>query len=176
MATTSIPRAAVARRSRSRQLNRILLAYALVAPVVIWRVAIAVYPFLHTIEQSFTNESPMNFGPIKWVGLRNYGNMFQDPTVTESLAFTVIFTVASTILQIIYALGIASLLNSSFKARSIVRAVNLLPWAMPTIVVATAGQWLFNQQFGMFDDVWARIFAGARPIWLANNDLARLDE
>jgi multiple sugar transport system permease protein len=174
MASTSVPIATTTRRRRSRQLNRILLAYALVAPVVIWRVVIAVYPFLHTIEQSFTNESPMNYGPIKWVGLRNYNNMFQDPTVTESLTFSAIFTVASTILQLIYALAIATLLNSRFKARSIVRAVNLLPWAMPTIVIATAGQWLFNQQFGMFDDIWARIFDGSRPIWLADNNLARL--
>ena len=173
MATTSIPVAAVARRRRSRRTNRILLAYALVAPVVIWRIMIAVYPFLHTIGQSFTNESPLTFGPIKWVGLRNYHNMFSDPVVTESFTFTAIFTVASTILQIIYAVAIAILLNSRFRGRTIVRAVNLLPWAMPTIVIATAGQWLFNQQFGMFDDLWVRVF-NSRPIWLADNNLARL--
>jgi multiple sugar transport system permease protein len=173
MASTTMSVPIAAKRWRSRRHNRILLAYALIAPVIIWRVVIAVYPFLHTISQSFTNESPMNYGPIKWVGLRNYHNMFQDPVVTESLSFTAIFTIASTILQLIYALAIATLLNSAFKGRTIVRAVNLLPWAMPTIVIATAGQWLFNQQFGMMDDLWVRVF-GTRPIWLADNSLARL--
>src|SRR5689334_21510640 len=109
MAATTLPVAAVTHRRRNRYLKLILLAYALIAPVVIWRLVIAVYPFLHTIGQSFTNESPMNFGPTKWVGLRNYHNMFQDPVVTESLSFTAIFTIASTILQLIYALAIATL-------------------------------------------------------------------
>jgi multiple sugar transport system permease protein len=173
MAATSLPNTLVSKRRRSRRLNRLLLAYALITPVVLWRLGIAVYPFLHTIGQSFTNESPMNSGPIKWVGLRNYSNMFQDPVVTDSLSFTAVFTIASTVLQLIYAIAIALLLNSSFRGRTIVRAVNLLPWAMPTIVVATAGQWLFNQQFGMFDDLWSRVF-GSRPIWLADDNLARL--
>lgn len=174
MAATTVPIAATAKHRRSsRHLNRILLAYALIAPVVIWRAVIAVYPFLHTIEQSFTNESPLNHGAPHWVGLRNYHLLFQDPVVTESLTFTAILTVASTILQLFYALAIATLLNSSFRGRTLVRAINLLPWAMPTIVIATAGQWLFNQQFGMFDDLWVRVF-GSRPLWLADNPLARL--
>lgn len=173
MASTSLPVTAVAARSRRRHRNRILLAYALVAPVVLWRLAIAVYPFLHTIYQSFTNESPLT--PVThWVGLRNFQNMFQDPTVTQSLAFTGVFTVASTVLQLLYALGIATLLNRSFRGRTLVRAVNLLPWAMPAIVIATAGQWLFNSQFGMIDDLIARVVPGLRPIWLASPTGARV--
>ena len=170
MATTSVPMAAVATRRRRRS-NRILLAYVLVAPAVLWRAAVAVYPFLHTIVQSFTNESPLN-QTIRWVGLRNFHNMFSDPAITESLIFTFVFTVASTVLQLVYALGIATLLNRVFPGRTLVRAVNLLPWAMPAIVVATAAQWLFNSQYGMIDDLIARVGL-PRPIWLADTTLAR---
>jgi len=172
--TTSLPVTAVAARGRRRrQINRILLAYALVAPIVIWRLVVAVYPFLHTIYQGFTNESPLN--PVThWVGLRNFQNMFQDPTITQSLVFTGVFTVASTVLQLIYALGIAALLNRSFRGRTLVRAVNLLPWAMPAIVIATAGQWLFNSQYGMIDDLIARVAPDLRPIWLASPMGARI--
>ncbi len=171
MATTSLPLAAVMTRRRRRS-NRILLAYALVAPVVLWRAAVAVYPFLHTVVQSFTNESPLN-QTTRWVGLRNFHNMFADPAITESLTFTAIFTIASTALQLVYALGIASLLNRVFPGRMLVRAVNLLPWAMPAIVIATASQWLFNSQYGMIDDLIARVLP-ARPIWLADTTLARI--
>lgn len=174
MASTSLPAATVATGARRRRhVNRILLAYALVAPVVVWRLAVAVYPFLHTVYQSFTNESPLN--PVThWVGLRNFQNMFQDPTITQSLAFTAVFTVSSTVLQLIYALGIATLLNRSFRGRTLVRAVNLLPWAMPAIVIATAAQWLFNSQYGMIDDLIARVAPGLRPIWLASPTGARI--
>jgi len=60
-------------------------------------------------------------------------------------------------IQLVYALGIALLLNSSFRARGLVRAVNLLPWAMPAIVIATASQWMFNSQYGMIDDLIVRV-------------------
>ncbi len=173
MATTSLSIGAAATRwRRRRSLNRIILAYALIAPVIIWRSAVAVYPFLHTIFQSFTNESPLN-ASIRWVGLSNFQQMFQDPVITETLTFTAIFTIISTILQLIYALGIAALLNGKFPGRTIIRAVNLLPWAMPAIVAATAAQWLFNNQYGMIDDLLARV-GGPRPVWLADPILARV--
>jgi multiple sugar transport system permease protein len=73
-----------------------------------------------------------------------------------------------------YALGIATLLNRPFRGRTLVRAVNLLPWAMPAIVIATAAQWLFNSQFGMIDDLINRVIPGVRPIWLASPDMARV--
>ena len=173
MSTTTLPLAAVAaRRRRRRYINRLLLAYALIAPAVLWRSAVAGYPFVRTILQGFTNESPM--APVThWVGLRNFVTMFQDPIITDTLAFTAIFTVASTALQLIYALGIASLLNRVFPGRTLVRAVNLLPWAMPAIVIATAAQWIFNSQYGMIDDIIAR-FVPFRPVWLANPAMARV--
>jgi len=167
----SVPIAVRALRRRRRTYG-VLLAYALVAPAVIWRTVVAVYPFLHTIAQSFTNESPLN-PPTHWVGLRNYHTMFGDPAVTESLVFTAIFTITSTALQLIYALGIATLLNRRFRGRALVRAVNLLPWAIPTIVIATAAQWLFNSQYGMIDDLIARVLF-VRPIWLADTTMARI--
>jgi multiple sugar transport system permease protein len=172
MASTSVPLPAVVSRRR-RHLNRILLAYGLIAPAVLWRAAIAVYPFVRTIIQSFTNESPLN-AVTHFVGLRNFVNMFQDPVITDTLVFTAVFTIASTILQLLYALGIATLLNRRFRGRTLVRAVNLLPWAMPAIVIATAAQWLFNSQFGMIDDLITRVIPGLRPIWLASPTMARV--
>ena len=99
--------------------------------------------------------------------------MFHDPAILQSLTFTLIFTVASTIIQLVYALGIAVLLNTSFRGRGFVRAINLLPWAMPAIVIATASQWMFNSQYGMIDDLIVRVLP-FRPIWLADPNLARI--
>lgn len=176
MSTTSLPVTSATRvtpRRRRPLSNRVLLAYVLIAPAILWRGAVSVYPFVHAILQSFTNESPLN-AATHWVGLRNYVNMFQDSTVTETLGFTFAFTVASTILQLIYALVIASLLNRAFRGRTLVRAVNLLPWAMPTIVIATAAQWLFNDQYGMINDLITRVVPGLRPVWLASPAGARV--
>jgi multiple sugar transport system permease protein len=169
---TKVPAAKVAAGTRRRRIRLVLLGYALVAPAVIWRLAVAIYPFLNTVFQSFTNSSPLA-GTQSFIGLGNFVRMFQDPVILQSLAFTLIFTAASTAIQLVYAIGIALLLNRVFRGRGIVRAVNLLPWAMPTIVIATAAQWMFNSQFGMIDDLIARVLP-FRPIWLADPNLARL--
>jgi multiple sugar transport system permease protein len=153
-------------------MNRVLLAYALIAPAMLWRAGVALYPFLRSVAQAFTNESPLT--PVtRGVGLRNFQDMLSDPAITDSLNFTVIFTVASTALQLIYALAIASLLNRRFRGRTIVRAVNLLPWAMPAIVIATASQWMFNYQYGMINDLIIRVLPD-RPLWLVDPNLARI--
>jgi len=170
--TTKVPTATPAVGTRRRRIRLLLLAYGLVAPAVIWRLAIAIYPFLTTIYQGFTNSSPLA-GVPRFVGLTNFVHLFHDPMVMQSLSFTLIFTVSSTIIQVIYALAIAMLLNHPFKARGLVRAVNLLPWAMPAIVIATASQWMFNSQYGMIDDLIVRVLP-FRPIWLASPTLARI--
>lgn len=167
---TKAPTAQVATRRRRNKL--ILLGYALIAPAIIWRLAVAIYPFLNTVFQSFTNSSPLA-GIPRFVGLDNYIRIFRDPVVVQSLSFTFIFTVASTVIQLVYALAIALLLNRAFRGRGFVRAINLLPWAMPAIVIATASQWLFNSQYGMIDDLIVRVLP-FRPIWLASPTLARV--
>src|SRR5438270_5509193 len=166
------PRTKAAVVARRRHTRLILLGYALVAPAIIWRLAVAIYPFLNTVFQSFTNSSPLS-GTPRFIGLDNYVRMFHDPVVLQSLSFTAIFTVASTLIQLVYALGIALLLNKAFRGRGFVRAINLLPWAMPAIVIATASQWMFNWQYGMIDDLIARVLP-FRPLWLADPTLARI--
>ncbi len=170
--TAKVPTAKVAVGTRRRRTRQLLLAYVLVAPAVIWRLAVAIYPFLTTIYQSFTNSSPLSGTPA-FIGLANFTRMFQDRMVMQSLSFTLIFTASSTAIQLVYAIGIALLLNSAFRGRGLVRAVNLLPWAMPAIVIATASQWMFNSQYGMIDDLIARVLP-FRPLWLGDPTLARI--
>jgi multiple sugar transport system permease protein len=169
---TKVPTTRMASVISRRQTRLLLLGYALVAPAVIWRLAVAIYPFLNTVFQSFTNSSPLA-GTPRFIGLDNYFRIFRDPVVLQSLSFTFIFTVASTVIQLVYAMGIALLLNRAFRGRGFVRAINLLPWAMPAIVIATASQWMFNSQYGMIDDLIMRVLP-FRPIWLASPALARI--
>ncbi|GCF10602.1 carbohydrate ABC transporter permease [Dictyobacter arantiisoli] len=170
--TAKVPTATVAVGTRRRRRRLLLLAYLLVAPAIIWRLAVAIYPFLITLYQSFTDSSPLS-GTPRFIGLDNFVRMFHDPMVMQSLGFTFLFTVVSTFVQMVYALGIAFLLNRPFRGRELVRAINLLPWAMPTIVIATASQWMFNNQYGMINDLIIRVLP-FRPLWLADPTLARI--
>lgn len=168
------PNTTVNRRSKIRRttLNRWLVAYALVAPVIVWRLATTLYPFVRTAYLSLFDQSPIRQSN-EFIGLANYRAMLEDPAVRDALSFTGIFTVVSVSLQILFGLGVALLLNQGLRTQSWARAVNLLPWAMASIVIATAARWMFNQDYGLVNDLIWRV-SGERPLWLINVSNAQL--
>jgi multiple sugar transport system permease protein len=163
------PRTGLLRRLTTR---RLLLAYALVAPVVLWRLAVSIYPFFYTAFLSFHDNSPVR-RTFDFIGVQNYVNAFNDTNTPNGLEFTAFFTIASVTAQIVFGVLIALLLNRSFPLRGVVRAVNLLPWAMSAIVIGTAARWMFNTDYGLVNDIIWRL-TGTRPIWLVDATTARL--
>jgi len=152
--------------------RRLLLAYTLVAPVVLWRLSTSVYPFLRTFYLSFFDNSPVR-RTFDYVGFDNYLALAKDTNVTQSLSFTFFFAVVSVSLQIGLGLGVAQLLNRQFMLRTLARTVNLLPWAVAPIVTGAAAVWAFNQDYGLVNDIIWRL-TGERPLWLVNVTSARL--
>jgi multiple sugar transport system permease protein len=148
----------------NRRTKRILTILALLAPAAGLRLFTAVYPYVQAVQLSFYDYNPA-FPPKRWIGLGNYEKALNDIVIRTSLSFTVIFVVASTILQIILGLGVAVLLNRRFPGRGLVRAINLIPWAIPMVVVAVGFRWMLDPQYGIFNDLLDRVFGFNVP-WL----------
>jgi len=136
----------------------------LLAPAVLLRLLTAVYPYFQSVRLSFYDYNPA-FPPKEYVGLDNYRRAFDDIAIRSSIEFTIIFVVGSTVLQIVLGLGIALLLNRAFFGRGVVRAINLIPWAIPMVVVAVGFRWMFDTQYGIFNDILDRLFGFNTP-WL----------
>ena len=171
MSNTKIAQASQPRTARRISMSRnstrrLMLAYALVAPVILWRLATSIYPFLYTTYLSFFDHSPVRRS-FDFIGLENYVAVVRDTSVRDALGFTAFFTVVSVALQVMLGLAIAELLNRRFPLRNVARAVNLLPWAMSAIVIGTAAGWIFNTDFGLINDIVWRL-TGTRPLWLTN--------
>jgi multiple sugar transport system permease protein len=163
--------------SRSAK-RRYLAAFLLLLPALGLRLFTIVYPFFQTLYLSFTNYNPM-FPPLKMIGLANYKRIATDIGVRSSVSFTIEFVLISTIFQLIFGILIATLLNSAIKGRWFLRAVNLIPWAIPMVVVAIGFRWLFDKDYGMISDLigrftgyhisWLNTFWGARAAVIATN-------
>jgi multiple sugar transport system permease protein len=139
-----LSRLAMSRRTQ----RRYLLFLLLIAPAFILRLTTAAYPILQTIYLGFTNLDALR-GTNEFVGLQNYQNMTQDYGLRGALSFTVIYVVVSTILELVVGMLIALLLNASFRGRNFARTINLIPWAIPTIVAGYTFRWLLDDQFGL---------------------------
>ncbi len=123
------------------------MPYFLILPTVIVILAVAVYPILDSIYISLLN-NPLLPQP-DFVGLKNYFTIFHDPLFIQAMVTTVIFTIGSVLLETIFGLGIALLINKTFPGRGLVRAAILVPWAFPTIVSAQMWLLMYNDQTGI---------------------------
>lgn len=161
----------VRRRFASAGSRRLLLFVALIAPVFLLRFATAAYPILQTIRLSFTNQD-LIARTNDFIGLQNYRTMLTDSSVTGALSFTLIYVIATTILDLVVGLMIALLLNTVFFGRTFVRTINLIPWAIPTIVAGYMFRWLLDDQFGLIPYLY-QLVTGDRMVVFINAWSAR---
>lgn len=162
-AATSAPaRVTISKATR----RRYLLFIVLVAPAFLLRLLTAAYPILQTIYLGFTNLSVLK-GTNAFVGLDNYRAMGSNIGVQGATAFTIVFILATTILDLVIGMMIALLLNATFRGLGFARTINLIPWAIPTIVAGYAFRWLLDDQFGLLP-VWTTQLTGLRPVIFIN--------
>ena len=65
---------------------------------------------------------------------------------------TLVFTIVSVLLETILGLGVALVVNSSFSGRGAMRAVMLVPWAIPTAISSRMWEWMFaSSRVGFFN-------------------------
>jgi trehalose/maltose transport system permease protein len=157
---TPVPvKAVVRRRSRAPlQRRQARLAWILMGPALAAVGFVAIYPLALTVWQSFTNEQFLRgLQPIDWVGLQNYRNLFEDTIFRDSVVTTIKFTVITVFFEFVLGMIIALVVNSGFKGRGVMRAVMLVPWAIPTVISAQMWKWMYDDVFGVINDSLTRL-------------------
>lgn len=91
--------------------------------------------------------------PMEWVGLENYTSLLTDPVTRRVFGHTLLYIVGYLPLVYIGGLGLALLLNQSFKGRNVFRAAYFLPVVTSWVVVALVWQWLLNPANGLVNEV-----------------------
>jgi len=79
-----------------------------------------------------------------------------DYDLHKTLINTSLFTFLSVPFEFLLGLIFALLLDLPFKGRSFGRLSVLIPWILPTAVMAMAWQWMFNNPFGVINDLLLR--------------------
>src|SRR5215211_7309654 len=134
----------------------------MVLPTLIIILLVAFWPVVLSIWLSLHQATITALGPF--VGFENYVEMFQNPGFLEGLTNTLIFTVASVVVEFIIGLGIALAINRAFRGRGLVRAAVLVPWAFPTVISAVMWRLMFQDQVGIINYVANAIGLISQPI------------
>ena len=157
MASVATPVRTRRRRGTKLQRRQTRVAWLLLVPALTVVALVALYPLGKTVFQSFTDQEFLALAPTKWVGLQNYKDLWHDTVFRDSIWETVKFTLITVTFEFALGLIIALVVNSSFKGRGVMRAVMLVPWAIPTVVAAQMWKWMLDDTFGVINDAGVRL-------------------
>ena len=146
----------------------------MLTPALVLVALVAIYPLARTIYDSFTNRQFLEgIEPTEYVGLQNYRDLLHDTIFRDSIVVTVKFTVVTVAFELVLGLIIALVVNSGFKGRGVMRAMMLVPWAIPTVVAAQMWKWMYDDVFGVINDGLIRLHIIDEPVaWISQSSTA----
>ena len=154
----------------SRRLGRIL-PYAFILPPMIYLVVFMFWPLGRQMYMSFTNTRIINPNRGRFIGLRNYERLIDDPAFYLSLSVMLIYTVMTVIIGVTLGLVAALAIDRPFKGRAVVRAILLFGWAVPGVAASLIWLWMFNERSGVLNRMTEWLGLG-RFAWLTSTDYA----
>ena len=156
--------------------RRDVLGSILVVPAVLYVLLLVGIPFLLAVYYSVSAYTIYN-PSWRFVGLANFEDILENPVFLQTLGNTFVFTFGSQIIGLILGKFGALLLLRPFRGRRIVRALVILPWAVPIALATVAWEWMFDSLYSVIN--WTLIALGIvtrseAPNWLGTPHLAML--
>src|SRR5215831_16405752 len=136
---------------RGFRLSQAAMAYLLNVPSLILICTLTIFPIISAFWVSLHRYSLRQPDVFAFIGLRNYVELLLTSDFWSSLYVTLVFTFWGTVLVLIIALVIALVLNEPYRGRGFMRALILLPWAMPGVANALMWQWVYNAKVGILN-------------------------
>ena len=131
-------------------------AWLLMLPLLIVMIAVIGWPLLDTVRLSFTDAKLVGTEGT-FVGIDNYAKVLGGSNFQRALMTTTWFAVISVTAEMVIGVLAALLLNQQFRGRTALRALMILPWALPTVVNATLWRLIYNPEYGALNAVLTQI-------------------
>jgi ABC-type sugar transport system permease subunit len=137
-------------RRRHRLSEETFLGWLFLVPAFLVLAIMVGYPALIGFWYSLNNKM-LGMPKFDFVGLDNYISILQNPAMLMAYVRAFIFSITSVAIKLPLGLGVALLLNQSFRGRGLARGIVLLPWALPLIVGVLVWVWMYNDLFGVIN-------------------------
>ncbi|WP_255952646.1 carbohydrate ABC transporter permease [Streptomyces odontomachi] len=142
------PRPGGRRRRTSATPRR--LPYLLIAPAVLLMLGFIAYPVLSVFYYSLQNYNPTKPWRNGFAGLDNFVAIFTtDTRFWGTLAFSLKWVVVEVVLQLVFGLVLALIVNQTFVGRALGRALVFSPWAVSGVLTSAIWVLLYNSQTGI---------------------------
>ena len=143
--------------------------YILIFPACLLMGLIMIYPLGKVFYLSFQHYNPTKPFTNGFAGFDNFITIFTKKEFYNALGVSARFVACEVVLQLIFGMIVALILNQKFKGRGFFRALTFIPWALSGVLTAVLWSIMFNQHFGVLDDLLSKLGIIKEPIaWLAN--------
>jgi multiple sugar transport system permease protein len=142
-------------------------------PVLVIVIIFTVFPFGYAIYNSLFRII-LVLPTQPFFGLKNYAQVFTSVYFREALVNTLVFMAITAPTIVVVSLGVGRLLLTHFVGRGILRAVVLIPWAIPGAISGILWYWIFQEQWGILNTLLIKLHVIASGIeWLDSKNLAK---
>ncbi len=126
-------------------------AFFSLTPALLVTILVVFLPLLYALYLSFNKAEVMVVGgrgsvQTEWAGFNNYLYFLKDKSFWQGVRVTLYFTAVSLIIELVLGIIVALVLNQEFYGRGVVRALLILPWAVPTVVNARLWGLIYEPQ------------------------------
>lgn len=139
------------------QMRRIILS---LLPLLFIIAFIYAYPLIRVCINAFFGFTGSSAG--KFVGLRNFELIKKD--IPKTVRTTLIWTFGSVLPSMVLGMVLALICHKRFKGKKLVVSLNLLPYAIPLIIVASCWRFTYNSDFGIINVFLKKLDILEKPI------------
>ena len=155
---------------QSQTLRHRLFVFILVAPAFVVLFGVVIYPFFYNIVLSLSNMNLRHIRDWEIIGFGQYVKVFTEPSQPDFYVVflkTVIWTVVNLFFHVVLGVMLALVLNQKeIRGKAIFRAILVLPWAVPQLIVALTWRGMFNYEYGTINLMLTQWFNLPGVQWL----------
>jgi multiple sugar transport system permease protein len=145
------------------------LIIGFLAPAGLVFLGVVLIPALRAIQLSFYKMGSFLAEP-EFIGLGNFINLLQNPVFWRDLQNTVVYALVSLVLQLVFGVIVALVLNERFPANNFVRGAAFVPYIIPSIVVSICWLWMLQGATGLIPSLLEK--QGLPRVQMLSYDLA----
>jgi multiple sugar transport system permease protein len=131
--------------------NDAKLAAVLIAPSLVLVLGVVAYPLIYSFVMSFGDVEFANIKDYDFIGLSQYIKTFTDPEFIQAIQVSAKFVFSTVAVKLLLGTLIALMLKEKFVGRSLVRALIIIPWATPFVVVGLMWKWMLHSKVGVIN-------------------------
>jgi len=148
-----------------------LLPVIFIAPAIAVLLSLSIYPLIYSLTVSLQQESAAG---VRW-SLGNFTRLASDDFFHAALVHTFVYACAALTCEFLLGLGLALLLNSRIRGRSMFRASLLAPMMLPAVVAGVVWRLLLHSNFGALNGALKQFGINTESLtWTASPRLAML--